>query len=453
MTDQGNLSKRSPSEKRFALEELFDTPCDNQAIMKAALLFADSDRGVRESAARLLVLCSNESAANIVAPYIESKNISIRNLAGDTLVRMGFNAVKPVLKYLNSPNKDVRKFAIDILAQLPASSEADKIAHHLVDEDKNVICAAIDALGSLQANSYAKELIQLYSRYEFARPNIVHALSKFGNNVPVDFFLNSLSDRDPVVQLASAEALSFRGGSSILNLLIEKMEAVSPLAKPVLVHSIIKVMENSYSDRSLPPSLKPHLIEMLDDPDPLYIRAAIRGLKYSFDDNTLKNVIRHYGQKSDSIDIAIVDALKEYTKSANVIIHELKQGNVKPVQAIPLILNLLGENNLQVTNDVPGFFNDLCSIIENNYTDIETETRVAAVEFCSRILSEDSAKVIRLALKDSEYIVRSFALDIVRDLDPRMFLDELKVLQEDYNEDIRDAATEIVEEIAKGNRN
>ncbi|MGC8594377.1 MAG: hypothetical protein ACP5MI_02080 [Candidatus Kryptoniota bacterium] len=453
MSNQNLSGKLAPSEKRLALETLFDTPCDNQAIMNAALLFTDPDRGVREAAARLLVLCSNESAANVVAPYIESMNISVRNLAGDALIRMGINAVKPVLKYVDSLNKDVRKFAIDILAQLPASSEADKIARHLIDEDKNVICAAIDALGSLQATSYAKELIRLYSQYEFARPNIVHALSKLGNNVPVDFFLNSLSDEDPVVQLAAAEALSFRGDLNIVNLLIEKLETVSPLAKPVLLHSIIKVIESSLPAQKPPDSLKPYLIEMLGDPDPLYIRAAIRGLKYSSDDDILKKIIGLYRLKNDSIDITIVDVLKEHPCSTGIIINEVKHGNIKPTKAISLILNLLRDDGTWQAINESDLFNNLCSIIEKNYLDIETETRVAALEFCSRILSEESARIIRLALKDSEYIVRSYAIDIVREFDPEKFLFELKVLCDDYNEDIRDAATEMVQAIAKGNKN
>lgn len=452
MTNQTPSSKIAPAEKRLALEALFDTPCEVQSIMKAASLFADSDRGVREAAARLLVLCSNETAAMVVAPYIESTNISIRNLAGDTLIRMGINAVNPVLKYINSTNKDVRKFAIDILAQLPASSEVDKIAKHLTDDDKNVICAAIDALGNLQANSYIKDLIELYPRYDFAKPNIVHALSKLGNNVPVNFFLNSLSDEDPIVQLASAEALSFRKDSSILNSLIEKVEKVSPLAKPVLIHSIIKIFESSLTTQNPPASLKEHLIEMLDDPDPLYVRAAIRGLKYLFDDDVLKSIIRHYGKRSDSIDAAIVEVLKEYSDSVSIIVSEVKQGNINPVHAIPLILNLLRDDITWDKNSNSEIFGEICLIIEKNYLDLETETRVAAIEFCSRTLSEDCSRIIRLALKDSEHIVRSFAIDLVRELDPRKFLEELKELREDYDEDIREAANEIVKEIVKEER-
>ena len=220
------LHTQDPSGKRNALEALYDYSEDDRVIEAAAYLLTDPDRGVREAASHVLVLCLNEKAASLTATHIQSMNIAVRNLAGDALVRMQSVAVNALLPYVDSADKDVRKFAIDILAQLPATPESvEKIAAHLRDTDQNVVCASVDALGALHASGHVGELLELYDEAEYARPNVVNAAAKIQGNADLQFFVKALSDQDPIVQLAAADALSTRKDRETMAILLEKLNS------------------------------------------------------------------------------------------------------------------------------------------------------------------------------------------------------------------------------------
>ncbi|MFZ1083276.1 MAG: HEAT repeat domain-containing protein [Candidatus Kryptoniota bacterium] len=468
------LHSPDPYEKRNALESLYDsvggTPgksaayregaCDPGALEAAAYLLTDTDRGVREAASRLLVLCSSEKSASLTAAHILSTNISVRNLAGDTLVRMSKAAVPALIPYIDSADKDVRKFAIDLLAQLPASQEAlQRIAVHLSDPDENIICASIDAIGDLRAESYLDQVMALFEKEEYARPNIVNALAKFPDKIQLQYFENALSDRDPVVQLAAAEALAAQKNGDVMTVLLRKLDQVSDLAKPVLLHSLIVLLESDDfrgdipSGEFSPQSLKEYLIKMLDDTDPAYVRAAVRGLRHFFDKNVLEILISHLG-KSESVDNAISLILKDHIDEVFSII--LKSGdrkeNITPIvkMIISLIQNIAEKGNHDI------YFKkieDMFDFISKGFMDIDVDTKISALTVCDSIGLPSAVKLVKAALGDEEFAVKSYALDLAAKIGPQSFAEELGKLAEDYNEEISVAAATMLTGIKPGYQN
>ncbi|GIV59780.1 MAG: hypothetical protein KatS3mg043_0869 [Rhodothermaceae bacterium] len=97
------------------------------AVEAAATLLADPDAGVRETAAQILLACGTEEAARLTVRHITSDNITVRNRAGELLAQMGEAAVAALVPYVDDEDHDVRKFAIDVLALLPARH----VAHHI----------------------------------------------------------------------------------------------------------------------------------------------------------------------------------------------------------------------------------------------------------------------------------------------------------------------------------
>ena len=59
----------------------------------------DTDNGVRDAVANTLIYCPNENVARFVVPYIASKQISTRNLAGEVLLKRGISSI-PVIEEL-----------------------------------------------------------------------------------------------------------------------------------------------------------------------------------------------------------------------------------------------------------------------------------------------------------------------------------------------------------------
>ncbi len=445
------LYASDPSGIRDMLEALSDFPCDDRVLEAAATMLNAEDRGVREAASRLLILCSNEKAASLTAIHIMSKNIAVRNLAGDVLVKMNGTATKILLPYVESTDKDVRKFAIDILAQLPATADTiTKIKAHISDPDQNVVCACIDALGALHSEQSILGIIQLFEKLEFAKPNIVNAAAKFPEKVSTQFFLGALSDLDPVVQLAAAEALAIRKDKEVVEALIHKLDTLSELAKPVVLHSIVSFLDPSNYEGVIPPVLKTHLLEMMKDTDPVYVRAAARGLRNFIDDDVIKTLVSSLG-RSETIDDAIFSVLKEHAeKSIKIILNSAKSGKdnsslVKMI--IGLIQNLLQTYNLSLS---PKVMDETIDFIANNFTGLDVDTKIAALGTCEGQNPHRSVKVVKAGLEDQEQSVRSYALDLAARIGPLFFDKELEKLKDDYDEEIRGAANKLLARLKAG---
>lgn len=448
------LHTQDPSGKRNALEALYDFSEDDRVIEAAAYLLTDPDRGVREAASHVLVLCLNEKAASLTAAHIQSMNIAVRNLAGDALVRMQGVAVNALLPYVDSPDKDVRKFAIDILAQLPATpAGVTKIAAHLRDTDQNVVCASIDALGDLHAKQYVGEMLELYDEAEYARPNVVSAAAKMQDDANLQFFVKALSDQDPIVQLAAVDALSTRKGRETLDILLEKLNQVSGLAKPVILHSLVVLFESADSKEEIPLALKPDLLEMLDDPEATYVRAAVRGLANFVDDEVLAALISRIG-KGDSIDSAILPILNGHAdKALPLALAKAKKSEnpVATIRMIVLLIQSLTDTNFKFpeTDDTK----EIAAFIGKHLPRLDVETRIIALSKCMLLGKVWAVELVRAGLDDPESAVKSFALDLAAKIGPQFFGKELETLTGDYDQEIRSAAIILMTQLTSSRKN
>ena len=447
------LNTPDPSEKRNALEALYDFAEDERVIEAAAYLITDPDRGVREAASHILVLCLSEKAAALTAAHIQSLNIAVRNLAGDALVRMQGVAVNAVLPYVDSADKDVRKFAIDILAQLPATPDGIKrIASHMRDSDQNVVCASIDALGALRAKKYVNELLELYDEASYARPNVVSAAAKMQEEGNLQFFVKALSDEDPIVQLAAVDALATRKGRETTKILLDKLSDVSDLAKPVILHSLVVLFETTDRQEEMPSSLKPDLLEMLHDPDPAYVRSAVRGLAHFVDDDALAALISCIG-KADSIDSAILPVLTSHANKALPFALAQAKRSKNPVATIKMIVMLI--QNLTDTNfkfPETDETKDTGAFIGQHLPQLDVETRITALSKCTNLGTMWAVELIKAGLDDPELAVKSLALEKSSRIGPQFFRKELEKLTADDDQEIRSGAIILVTQLSAGRK-
>ncbi|HEY9165608.1 MAG TPA: HEAT repeat domain-containing protein [Candidatus Kryptonia bacterium] len=439
------LKNQDPSERRSALESLYDFSSDERVLKAAANLITDDDRGVREAASRLLVLCSNEQAAVLVAVHISSGNIAVRNLAGDSLVRMKAAAIPALIPYVDSSDKDLRKFAIDVLAQLPPSdTSVEKIAGHLEDSDQNVVGACIDALGALHSEKYIDALMEIYGKNESLRPNVVNALAVFSERVALEFLEKALDDADPVVQLAAAEALASRKDRGLLEVLIRKMNSVSDLAKPVVLHSVIQLLESINCPVALPSDLRNTLLGMLDDADASYVRAAVRGLKYFDDKETIESLVHHLG-RFEIVDNAICTALKGRVEDTLKFICSADVPEDKYAPVLKLVLSLLydsGSTDPAFTHST--IFSDAAEFIDGIFAKLNVDSKMAVLSTFTHLGPSSSTGIVRKALEDEESSVKTYALDLAARIGPHFFVEQLQRLTTDYDEDIRFAAASML---------
>ena len=87
--DLQNLHSEAPYQRREIAEKYFDKELTDEVIEELCKLLLDSDNGVRDAVANTLIYCPSQSVAQFVVPYIASKQIATRNLAGEVLLKRG----------------------------------------------------------------------------------------------------------------------------------------------------------------------------------------------------------------------------------------------------------------------------------------------------------------------------------------------------------------------------
>ncbi len=392
-------------ERLDALDALCMEADERTLAQAASRLLADPDPGVREEAARLLRALATEEAAALTAPYIASDDIIVRNLAGEVLVEIGAPAVQALVPSLDHAHRDVRKFAIDVLAQLPAHELAGRIAECLDDEEDNVALAAVDALGDLRAIEYHDALRALYNRKPLARPSIVAALGAFGSEVDLDFLEHALADEDPVVQYTAAEALAQQHATEVMELLLRKVDQVNPMARSVVLHSIIGFYEANPDQAVLPASIKGHLLEMLDDFDLDYRCAAARGLRAFLDEETVDGLMSHAGQH-DTLDVEMFKTLAAYPDVFHRIVENVESGSVAVQHAAGFVLGFLAQQVIP-EQDVA----EVATFLTGHFDALDAETKVAAVGLSQSLGHPALHTVIHAGVADPDTEVSSFAAD------------------------------------------
>ncbi|MDR0926266.1 MAG: HEAT repeat domain-containing protein [Ignavibacteria bacterium] len=208
----------SPEDRRLAADELKSDSLINDIAIKAfANGLMDSDIGIRDVCQRALLDTPEHLksvTASAVAPYINMRDIELRNLAGEVLTRVGAVAVPILLPYLKSTDFDVRKFACDILGLIADASIAPYVIPLLSDTDRNVQLSAVETLGNLQASTALDALIMVYENFDEIKPAVIESIGKIGGDNSESYLLEQLdNETDMFLQTTIIDALSFNAKS------------------------------------------------------------------------------------------------------------------------------------------------------------------------------------------------------------------------------------------------
>lgn len=407
---QQNLEHPDPFERSAALEGLLFEADEPVVVQTAAKLLSDTDPGVRENAARILIAMGSEDAASKTLPHIASRNITVRNLAGEVLAQIGAPAIPALLPAVTDADKDVRKFAIDVLAMLPAHHVADDIAARLDDRDGNVVLAAVDALAALRSVEHAGRLRDLYAREPLTRPGIVAAFGAFGSSENLDLLETALGDEDPVVQFAAAEALASQDAPEVLDLLLRKVDEVDPMARPVVLGSIVKICQEQPERADyLPETVKGYLIEMLDDLDPAYVQEAVHGLRFFLDAESLDALLAHTGE-DDQVDLEIFKMLAPFPDALSLVVRAAESERMSPETGANFVLGLLAQQVLS-EEDLPAVGEFLSAAFEP----LDAETKMAALNLCAQLQHPALHPVLQAGLNDLDPMISSFAAELTEE--------------------------------------
>lgn len=400
-------SSIAPPEQRLAL--LMEAPPGSeQALTTAGALLLDDDPCVREQAARTLIDAGTAEAAAHALPHIAAPHIAVRNLAGDVLHQIGAPAVGGLLAYLTHADKDVRKFAIDVLALLPAQDAADRLLPLLEDADANVRLAAVDALGTLGGPTHAPALRVVYASEPAARANAVYALGKFGCPEDLPLLRDALADDDPSVLLAAAEALAYIDDPSVWSLLERAITEVGPMAQPIVLGSIVQQAERRpEAAADTLQAVTPLLFGLLEDIDDEYVGLAVRGLRLARPDGYVQAVLPLSG-RADALDVEIYTTLATRPHAVLQLEAALQAEAAAPGVLLPFLIGLVADGLVPAADA-----GTAAALLARHFRSFDAQTKQAALAVAARTGDDRYAALLQLGSDDPDPAIRVFAEDVI----------------------------------------
>ncbi|MBI3124889.1 MAG: HEAT repeat domain-containing protein [Ignavibacteriales bacterium] len=251
MSEQQNkleiLKKGAAEEKIELLYSLSGTDLNDECIKAIAQLVQDEDKGVRNAASMQMINFALPQFALYVVPFVTSPDISVRNLAGEILIKLGSNSVDAIIQFEHQDDDDTLKFLIDILGLIGDQRSSLFVMGILsVSENDNVILACIEALGNLRYESSVDVLMLFYDRNELYKPTTVEALGKISSRAALNFLIAKFPVEDELTQYSILESLGNLGDIETYFFLLEQVNTVSgPLILPLITS--ISLLKDRYN--------------------------------------------------------------------------------------------------------------------------------------------------------------------------------------------------------------
>jgi HEAT repeat protein len=286
-----------PTERRIAIEVLSEELELNEEIVNTfADGLNDEDSGVKDVCASALLKTDGFLrliASERVAPLVKSTRIDIRNLASDLLVKLGSDAIQPLIPFLYDEDHQVRMFTCDILGLIPSHDSLPEIIKLLTDPEDNVKISAISALGNLKASNALYNLIDLYQDNEDLKLFLIEAIGKIGGASAQMFLVDKMkTETDPMLQSSCIDALAFSGDDvAICDFLLKELPVTPPEMQGILLKTIMAIAFRQEKQIDLGDSLRyvAHLALMDEDSD---IRSAgLIALGYNYVEDDIPGLI------------------------------------------------------------------------------------------------------------------------------------------------------------------
>jgi len=315
MIEQKNLSSReimellnsdSLDEKMEVLEYLLNQDNIDGYVEPVCNCISHPDKGIRNTASLLIINHRPQNAGQYLVQCVSSKDIALRNLAGELLIKLGSVAIQSLIDFNCEKNSDDQKFIIDILGLVGSSKAADHIIGILgTTEDDNVILACIEALGNIRYQDSLEILQLLYDRSELYKPFIVEAMGKIGSPKACSFLLEKFMKEDDLTKYSILESLGFVGDVDTYFFLLEQVPNIhGPLVCP-LITSLFILKEKYNLDIPFDDKMKNLLMFTLQEGAPEHKKTAlslinvfhdkdilVESLKFLGDDDELDEIIR-----------------------------------------------------------------------------------------------------------------------------------------------------------------
>lgn len=440
------LESGSLEDKITLIQQLVFEQVPDAIVKKIAEFIDQEDKGLRNAASIFLASNLNTSIASYVIKYVSSLDISIRNLAGEILIRNGSRALPTLINFLKSSNdNDDIKFVVDVLGLIGDSSAGDNIILKLKSSDnENVQLACIEALGNLHFENALDIIIQFYELHELFRPTIMEALGNIGTKRSLDFILSKFSSAEILEKYSMIESLGKIGDEeTFFFLLAELNEANGPGVWPVL-EAIYNLKQRFDFDIPFDERMKKSILNTIFDADIKYRKIAAYLVTIFDDPEIVLACLTIYGT-DDEIDEIIKP---KFELNTTLILSKINLLLEKLPPNLGQLLSLIDElvkSNADFKDQLSGVdVQKLVQSISNLISHSNENIRTTSVDLLFTICPETALLFLDEMMNDENIWNRLKLMDYLEYLDHPSVIEALIRLSADPEEMINERAKDLL---------
>jgi len=242
-----DLRSEDESVRRIAAEDLGDCG-DSDGVEPLVDALSDPSPAVREAATEALIRIGGERVVVHALTELRSESAAARTAACCVLKQLGEVAVPHVAQQLADDDKDVRLFAIDILAGIGSPSAEQALMATLEDRDASVAADAANALGEIHAVAAVDALIGALRANPWIRCAVARSLGQIGGPDAVRALVDLTTDEDSLVAFAAIESLAKAGDASAYACLGTQLDHSNPLVVRAAARAIRQIATRQQTD-------------------------------------------------------------------------------------------------------------------------------------------------------------------------------------------------------------
>lgn len=442
LDDLQNLESGDSSLIRETANKYYDLEMPEKIAEILTQKLLHPDNGVRDAVANSLINNSNPNIASYVVPYVASKEISTRNLAGEILLKRGVSSIPAMLDYLDQGNNDDKKFLVDVMGLIGDLSPMQPIINLLkVSKDENVILACLEALGNIQAAEGVDEIILAYDKSELFRPTAIEALGKIGSEEAVNFMIAKYPEEDELTKFSIIESFGQIGNPQAFFMMLSEMANLKDQLTWAAVYSLRMLKDKLGLDVPFDEHMKNAILRTLIEGEIKYKRAAA-DLITAFDDKDIVAACMRILGSDDEINENIKSKLLDnpqifYPLAAELLKEKPKNSN--------LILNIMVE---MIQADGGESLGSMSEMVLRNLCDsfavclehTDEEVRRNSIELLFFINYEMALVFLDTMMNDDNYWNRLRIVEILESIEDEKTIEGLQKLASDSEEMVAERA-------------
>ncbi len=444
------LKSNNESERKDALETLLHVGLKDNVVKVVAKLFADPDKGIRDAASTLFVLQPHPKVPEYIVPFIFSKEISVRNMAGEVLLKNGENSINALINALGKGNAEDEKFVIDILGWIGNPKPTPQIIEVLkTNKDQNVILACAEALGNIKAEESVEYLLELLKDDDdkILTPTVMEALGKIGNKEAINHFIKVYNKQDVLTKYTIIESLGRVGDEESLGFLLEELQNTDVSLISTIVKSSEQLLSKLGFEIELNEQLQNIILKALDDSDEDIVLAAVK-LLYKYNSKKLiKAFITIYGT-NDSLDEILRNKFVEVHETACTLIRKRINSNGENTKQLLFLYKEMNLANNHLGSEPVldmaqmDFLNTLSALIDNP----DEEIRMVVTELLFMINPKDALLFTDKLIYDDNMWNRLKLIELLSNTNEPEAIEVIKKLTKDSEDMVRERAELSLEE-------